>query len=83
VSFASGGTRATRRVQAKSKVNKVMFSFGWVVPGKSKVLQTDAGPSTKLTFEEGKQTVMISNTDGSNIHGVKVMVRAGVTTTLE
>jgi PEGA domain len=83
VSFASGGTRATRRVQVKGKPTKVNFNFGWVVPGKNKVLQTDAGPSTKLTFEEGKQTVIISNTDGSNIHGVKVMVRPGVTTTVE
>ncbi len=83
VSFASGGTRATRRVQVKGKTTKVNFNFGWVVPGKNKVLQTDAGPSSKLTFEEGKQTVIISNQDGSNIHGVKVMVRAGVTTTVE
>ncbi len=82
VSFASGGSRATRRVQLKAKT-KVSFGFGWVVPGKNKVLQTDAGPSNKVTFEEGRQTVIVSNTDGSNIHGVKVMVRAGVTTTAE
>ncbi len=83
VSFASGGTRATRRVAVKGKLTKINFNFGWVVPGKNKVLQTDSGSSTKLTFEEGKQTVIISNADGSNIHGVKVMVRAGVTTTVE
>jgi hypothetical protein len=83
VSFASGGTRATRRVQVKGKLTKVNFNFGWVVPGKNKVLQTDAGPSSKLTFEEGKQTIIISNSDGSNIHGVKVVVRPGVTTTVE
>ncbi|MBK7536523.1 MAG: PEGA domain-containing protein [Myxococcales bacterium] len=83
VSFASGGSKATRRVQVKSKETKVSFGFGWVVPGKNKVLQTDAGPASKLTFEEGKQTVIVSNSDGSNIHGVKVMIRAGVTTTAE
>ncbi|MEZ4363334.1 MAG: PEGA domain-containing protein [Kofleriaceae bacterium] len=83
VSFVSGGTRANRRVQVRSKLTKVTFSFGWVVPGKNKVLQADGGPSSKLTFEEGKQTVYVSNTDGSNIHGVKVMVRPGVTTTVE
>lgn len=83
VSFASGGTRASRRVAVKGKLTKVNFNFGWVVPGKNKVLQTDNGPSTKLTFEEGKQTVIISNADGSNIHGVKVVVRPGVTTTVE
>jgi PEGA domain len=83
VSFVSGGTRASRRVQVRGKQSKVTFSFGWVVPGKNKVLQTDAGPATKLTFEEGKQTVFLSNADGSNIHGVKVMVRPGVTSTVE
>jgi PEGA domain len=83
VSFASGGTRATRRVQLKNKVTKVAFAFGWVVPGKNKVLQSDAGPSAKLTLEEGKQTVFVANADGSNIHGVKVMVRSGLTSTAE
>lgn len=83
VSFASGGTRATRRVQAKTKQTKVSFGFGWVVPGKNKVLQTDGGPAGKITLEEGKQTVIVSNSDGSNIHGVKVVVRAGATSTVE
>jgi hypothetical protein len=83
VSFASGGTRATRRVQLKNKLTKVTFAFGWVVPGKNKVLQSDAGASSKLTLEEGKQTVYVANADGSNIHGVKVMVRSGLTSTAE